>query len=395
MISSAENAMSPAQAELSLPCRIARSVEDLDELAAVWDTFHEDTGQPMLSHAWTRACAAAFADAGQLEVTVVGAPAVAIAPLVRRDDTISRLELLGVDESGEPSDLLAASPSALAELAEALVRTGRPLHLKRVLAASPTVAALRRAYRGRGIVISMPHAAYPWIPLDATWTSPESRLNAGRRSDVRRARRIAAGLGQVEFRVLSPSPSELGPLLEDALRAEAASWKGRRGSALLNDAVTRTFFERYAVAAARQGILRLGFLRIGGRPAAMQLAVESGERFWLLKMGYDESFSRCSPGTLLIVETLRYAAERQLRSYEFLGTTEPWTLMWNPLMRYCVSVRAYPATAQGLAALMLDAGRIGSRKLARLMRGRPGSNGAHNHEQRAESDAEDMVVAAR
>ena len=395
MLSRAEPVVSQAQVELPLARRIARSVEAVDELAAVWDAFREETGHPMLSHAWVRACAAAFAGAGQLEAIVVGAPAIALAPLVRRGDGIPRLDLLGVDETGEPSDLLAASPSALAELAEVLVQTGRPVHLKRIPAASPTVAALRRAYRGRGVVISLPHAAYPWIPLEATGTAPESRLNARRRSDVRRARRIAEGLGPVEFQVLSPSPVELGPLLEEAFRVEAASWKGRRGSAVLDDAPRRTFYERYAFSAAQQGILRLGFLRIGGRAAAMQLAVESGERFWLLKIGYDESFARCSPGTLLMIETLRYAAARRLRSYEFLGTAEPWTLMWTPLMRYCVSLRAYPATAQGLAALMLEAGRIGSRKLARLMGWRRGSNGSRSDEQKAESDAEDMVVTAR
>ena len=395
MISRAEDTLSPAVGELSLRGRVVRSVEALDELAGVWDACGADSGQPMLSHAWMRACATAFAGAAPLEVIVVGSPASAIAPLVRRGDAVSRIELLGVDETGEPSDLLARSPSALADLAEALARTGRSVHLKRIPAASPTVTALRRAYRGRGVVIAMPHASCPWISLDGARTSPESRLNAGRRSDVRRARRVAERLGRVEFRMVSPSPSELGPLLEDALRVEAASWKGRRGSALLDDAARRRFFERYAFSAARQGILRLSFLSIGGRTAAMQLAVESGGRFWLLKIGYDERFARCSPGTLLMVETLRYAAARTLSSFELLGTAEPWTLMWAPLMRDCVSVRAYPATAQGLAALMLEAGRIGWRKLPRLMRRRPGSNGARSHGQNAERDAREMVVTAR
>jgi len=355
---------------LPVTVRVARSVDDLDELSEAWQAFGPGVRQPMLSHAWVRACAAAFAGPGQLAVTVVDTldDAVAMAPLVVRGDTIPQLELLGVDEIGEPSDLFAVTPSALGWLADALVRTGRPLHLKRILAESPTVAALRRAYRGRGLVIALPHAAYPWISLDGGWTCPESRLSARRRSDVRRARRIAERLGSVTSEVIAPEAGEVKRLLGEALKVEAASWKGARGSALLVDPGRRVFFNRYALAAAEQGILRLAFLRIGGRAAAMQLAVESGRRFWLLKIGYDASFSRCSPGTLLMIETLRYAAQRGLHSYEFLGTVEPWTSMWNPRTRPCVSLRAYPATPAGMAALIVELGRITRRKLGGLGR---------------------------
>ena len=140
-------------------------------------------------------------------------------------------------------------------------------------------------------------AGFPWIPLDASWTRPEERLNAGRRSDLRRARRIAERIGPVHVEVLSPSPTDLGRLLREAFAVEAAGWKGRAGTALACDPVRQTFFRRYADAACRRGMLRIGFLRIGDIPVAMQLGVEWGGRFWLLKIGYDEAFSRCSPGS--------------------------------------------------------------------------------------------------
>src|SRR5207244_7317462 len=95
-------------------------------------------------------------------------------------------------------------------------------------------------------------------------------------------------------------------------------------------------------------------LRIGGQAAAMQFAVEQGGALWLLKIGYDEAFARCSPGTLLTADTVRYAAARGLRCYEFLGGIESWTRMWTEHERSCVSVRAYPAAGRGLAALAAD-----------------------------------------
>ena len=344
--------------------RVVRSVAGLDELEEGWEALAGDFRMPMLSHAWVRACATAFARVGNLHLIAVAAPdLVALAPLIRSADVVPRLELLGAEELGEPGDLLAADAPALGSLADALVRTGEPIHLKKIPAESPTVEALRRAYRGRGLVICRPHAPSPWLPLDVSWTRPEERFTARRRSDVRRARRIALEAGPVSVEALSPTPAELSPLLEEAFRVEAAGWKGRLHSAVLNDSGRATFFRRYAHAAAGQGLLRLGFLRIGDRAAAMQIGVVSGGRFWLLEIGYDEAFARCSPGTLLMLEMLRHAADRGLRSYEFLGAAETWTTAWTRLTRPSVSVRAYPATSHGLTALTVDVARFGWRKL--------------------------------
>ena len=109
-------------------------------------------------------------------------------------------------------------------------------------------------------------------------------------------------------------------------------------------------------------MLRIGLLRIGDTPVAMQLGVEWGGRFWLLKIGYDEAFSRCSPGSLLMVEMVRRAAGRGLTSYELLGVSEQWTRMWTRRERPCVSLRAYPATCTGAAALATDLATVGWRR---------------------------------
>ncbi|MCC6521491.1 MAG: GNAT family N-acetyltransferase, partial [Polyangiaceae bacterium] len=116
------------------------------------------------------------------------------------------------------------------------------------------------------------------------------------------------------------------------------------------------FYRRYALAAAREGKLRVAFLRIDERAAATQLAVEWDHGYWLLKIGYRDEFARCSPGSLLVAETIRYAAERGLSHYEFLGSVEAWTRTWTDAERACVSVRVYPYGWAGMAALALDAG---------------------------------------
>jgi CelD/BcsL family acetyltransferase involved in cellulose biosynthesis len=350
--------------------RIIWGRDGLDAVAKTWESLEGQFTMPTQQYIWARTCAATVSL--DSELCVVGArtggQVVAIAALVRHPSRACRLELLGVKETHEPTDLLYSNASSLTILARTLAQLRFPLLLGRLPADSPTLAAIRDAYRGRGLVISRPAHGYPRILLDAGWKDPEQRLNPGRRSDLRRARRIAEKMGPVTCEVLSPTPGELEQLLEEALLVEADGWKGRQGGAMACNQRLGLFYRQYAAVACEKGILRLCFLRVGGQAVAMQFAVESGGGFWLLKIGYREEFARCSPGMLLMLETLRYAAARGLSSFEFLGTVEPWTTMWTTHVRPCVLVRVYPAGLRGMLALLADAGHWGRRRIGRPSR---------------------------
>ncbi|MGA3040919.1 MAG: GNAT family N-acetyltransferase [Bryobacteraceae bacterium] len=331
----------------------------LDRIASAWERLAAN-GNPVSDFAYARAWAAGLDDTQRLRVMLASRPeTVAIAPLV-----INRagwLTMLAA-EMYEMMDFPCADEGALSELARAIVRTGLPLYLQRVPADAPAVAALETAYRGRGVVLRQPAGGSPWIPLDDSWAEPELRLEAGRRSDLRRARRHAEKMGAVETAIINPTLAQLPQLVAEAFQVEAAGWKGAQGTALAADAVRGAFFRRYAEHACAKGILRLCMLRIGGQPAAAQIAIESGSRFDLLRAGYDERFSRCSPGMLLTAESIRYAAGRGLRTYEFNGSVEPWTKIWTRHEHACCSLRAYPFSPRGACALWTDGWRAALRK---------------------------------
>ena len=98
----------------------------------------------------------------------------------------------------------------------------------------------------------------------------------------------------------------------------------------------------------------------------MQMALESLNRYWLFKIGFDESFERCSPGTLLMLHTIGWAANRELEAYELLGNLEPWIAQfWTREQHDCVWVRAYPFNARGAVAFAADAFAALRKRLAR------------------------------
>ncbi len=334
----------------------APSARHLDDIAPFWRALEGTIPSPIQQCLWSESCCATLPLDGRLHFVVVktGSRTGAIAPLVRAKGGLGRLEHLGVSVLREPTDLVFSDPVALKNLANVLVKLGAPLFLDRIPADSPTIAAIQDAYRGSGLVLLRPAHPHPRILLHEGWRQPESQLNSGRRSDLRRATRTAEKIGPLSYQILSPEPSQLAPILEEALEVEAANWRGNEGSAIAQDNVRGPFYRHYAAAACAAGILRVCFLRVGGKAGAMQLALECANGFWLLKIGYREELARCSPGTLLMAETIRYAASRRLASYEFLGNADNWTRVWTSDEMPTVTIRAYPFRVTGVAALTVD-----------------------------------------
>jgi CelD/BcsL family acetyltransferase involved in cellulose biosynthesis len=335
-----------------------RWLDEVDALEEAWRTLGKGIDSPLAQFIWTRACLCAFAEDSAPHIVAArrGARVLALAPLVkRRLHGVRRLFLAGVSDLYEPADLVWTDSRALERVAASLARGGTPLVFERMPADSLSLPTLKRAYRGRAIVITRSQATCPYIALDESWLEPEAHLNSGRRSDLRRARRKAEQLGHVTTEIHTPDLNELSELLDRSIEVEAKSWKGEAGTALAHDVHRAVFYRQYAEAASAEGILRICFLRIGDRVAAMQLALEHGGGFWLLKVGYDPRFSQCSPGLLLMRDTIRYAVEAGLTSYEFLGRAEAWTRVWTPSEHPCVSLRVYPLGVRGLTALAADA----------------------------------------
>ncbi|QDT55625.1 Proline dehydrogenase 1 [Caulifigura coniformis] len=346
------------------------SLESVERYAESWRELCDLHAGPMEQLEWVDAC---LHGGPRPQIVAISETSYlrAFAPLARVSRRgILSLEMIGVGDHFEPMDFVASDGAALQTLCAAVRSQNVAIRLGRLPQGSPTIPALRQAFGRRAVIRVSAQAAAPWIAMDDSWQSPETHLNSGRRSDLRRARKRADEVGTVTIQIVCPDLPQLPALLDEAFAVEERSWKGDEETSLVRDADRGAFFRRYTNAACRQGTLRICFLRINGQAVAMQIAVQQSRRFWLLKVGYDASFSRCSPGMLLTRETIAYAASRKLLTYEFLGTCEAWTSVWTDRRRECVELTAYPFTPLGLAALVADGGAsllARSRKAARRL----------------------------
>src|ERR1039457_6700338 len=121
--------------------RRVRILEKIDGLAAMektWTDLETSAWLPMQQFIWAEACAQVHTQEGELRILVLeeGEDIVAIAPLVHRKGS-SHLEILGVPQLSEPTDVVFARSDVLASLASALVALKMPLLLRRLPGDSP------------------------------------------------------------------------------------------------------------------------------------------------------------------------------------------------------------------------------------------------------------------
>ncbi len=346
-----------ATVELTEKIEILREKSSVAGLVPGWARLASESGTTPTQDANWSIAGAESVDAGRpLSIVVVGdveRPR-AVAPLVRRG---AQFELLGAEMLREPTELLAEDDDALRELAKGIASLRTPVLLHRLPAASPSIRALKHAFRPFGFVVARDSYGHGVIWLSDEWTQPEGRLSKRRASDLRRARRRAEGHGEVEVELLTPAVGDVDGLLDEAFAIEARSWKGREGTALAR---------RHRARRLLSGLLQLGCRARGPAdrlPADRQHAsrnaggVEWGSRLWLLKIGHDESANRCSPGMLLLLEVVRAAATEGLEAVQLFGGIEPWTSMWTEDVDECATVAAYPPGPGSLSAAL---GHIGA-----------------------------------
>jgi CelD/BcsL family acetyltransferase involved in cellulose biosynthesis len=334
---------------------VVRSYRALEALGAEWDVLAAPRLLPMLSHAWVLACAETLYREDDLHVVTVRVDGVlvAVAPMiVRRSAGVEHLGLIGSSFLFEPSGLLYDSDDSLRMLVRAIVGAGKPVVLSRIPSQSPIIPEFKAGHR---LVIAKMVVGTLGVPISSDWDDYIAHLSSRRRYDMRRARRRAEEAGKLTVRVYSPRPEQVEEMFEAFVRIESSGWKARNGSSLSYRHHLRRFFLRYATRASQLGILRFSFLHIDEEPIAAQYSVEYLNRLWVLKIGYNEAWSRCSPGWQLLAETMHHAFDRKLESYEFLGSEEHWLHGWEAERTQLSTLACYPITLMGAYGLAADA----------------------------------------
>jgi CelD/BcsL family acetyltransferase involved in cellulose biosynthesis len=288
---------------------------------------------------------------------------------------VAKLYALG-HETTEPQAFLYTDEAALQALTESILRHRLPLVMPRLRADGPELRAFAAVTGWRRVWFTdARNSAVASLPLNCDIATLESRMSGAERSNLRRRRKMVEreGGAALSMDVIVPTRADVHRHLRVVYEVEAKSWKSRTGTAILCDPPLERFCTDYGAKAADLGILRILILRVGSKPIAAAMALQYARRLWVLKQGYDEAWAPCAPSILLGHDTIRYACEQGLASYEFLGSAEKFQTRWPIALTAYSRARFYPFSLLSLVALGIDAVGMPLNKLWRRRRTKSGS----------------------
>jgi len=346
--------VSSTDADAKLTTKIYRRLDELKDIADRWDDLVWGTGQPpALSYAWVAsnlewgqlrdrdwACFAAF-DRDQLvgvlpvmfeKQVIAGRPrSLVTAP---RDPHTPVAGL--VTEPGRESEVAAAIVMAI----RAEVPDGFGMEFIQV-PSSCGFAAITRPRLGDSILLKTNGGSASYLPTCGRIDDVYGSLSRNVRRRLKKDRKKLGELPDVVFEFLI-GKAATPDLLERFATVEAAGWKGRSASAIISSDRLMGFYRALVERLYHRGALEWHFLSSGGRTIAGHLVIRSGQTLTLKKIGYDEAFSRCSPGVMLLEEAIKRAFAREDVYGIDLVTDRAWHDNWPVEKRPYFDVWLYP-----------------------------------------------------
>ena len=306
--------------------------------APEWNALAATQRSPFLTVEWLTAWWDSFGDGEPEVLTIRENGTLRAAALLGRDGT--RLTAPANDHSGD-WDALAADDDARSRVWEQVARLGMPKLALPAMHEAVAERLARQVLRPAGYrVVAERGPESPYLDLPGTYDDLLASKSRNFRSQLGRRRRGLEREGELVFRTTRGGP-DLDRDLDEMLRVEAAGWKSSEGTAILSDSRTQRLYRSFAHAAAERGWLRLHLLEIDGRAIAADYSCVFAGGEFLFKTGFDEEWSRLSPGLVLRGEVLRRAIEEGLGFYDFLGGPDHYKLRWTDELRTRVTLRAF------------------------------------------------------
>jgi CelD/BcsL family acetyltransferase involved in cellulose biosynthesis len=212
----------------------------------------------------------------------------------------------------------------------------------------PNLAACERAARSlRRPAIARVIQRSPYVEVArADWDEYRRSLDRKARKEIERCRRRLDEQGSVDVE-LADGRADLERLLDEGFQLEGSGWKHDRRSAITSHVTTHRFYSEVARWAAARESLLLAFLRLNGKAIAFDLCLKSNGVVYVLKGGFDPEFRKLGPGKVLTYESLCWAFDQGVSSYELLGDDDPYKLIWTQSVRERVRFQAFSRSLRG------------------------------------------------
>lgn len=236
------------------------------------------------------------------------------------------------DEFTHSGDILLSVEHAEMALSALLQEVWReqPGHLELLLPAVRQTSPLWKA-TAAGLPIHMAmtgrRCRYSKIDVAAGEKAYLDSLGSLKRN-LRRYRKKLEERGPVSVEILTGLAAKPS-FIQEFLELEASGWKGRNGSAILQQPKDVAFYTALIQNFAARGRLEWHVIRVADRVIAAGMGLRCGASLALPLIAFDETYSDCTPGTLLTGEVNAQAFSRgELIELNHLSEAA-WHRSWN------------------------------------------------------------------
>ena len=185
----------------------------------------------------------------------------------------------------------------------------------------------------------------------------EFKLPKKVRRRIRNARNRLTSTGEPKFEMVT-NVEDVAAVFEEFTNLEATGWKVQaahgkadynHGQAIILDNSKHIFFKDMVGAFSKQGFAQCYRLSLDGQPIAALISVNIYGTSFLLKMAYDNDYSRLSPGALLFEHVLQHNQQNKEVAKVILLSNFDWMRPWHPEKQAYVSFRYFENPIMGLS----------------------------------------------
>ncbi len=347
------------------------TVEDFAGLAAhapAWDklALEADQQMPMLSYAWVVSalehhlrpndkwtCLFAYDDQNLVGVLPLVAEQGSAPGVGRvRLRTLFNWHILTGDLLIKPGYEITAIPAmlnGLKKVSPAYVS----LKLNRLSDTSPLLKASKTGING---FLSLSHLSGTgsYINVSGTFDNFISALDTKFLRNLRRLDRKIQEIPDLQF-VFCNKREDVDICFDKFCHAEKASWKGKKGTAIIQSHALKEFYHSLIKRLAERGWLEWYFFTSGEKTIAAMLALRFNRKLVIYKIGFDEAYASYSPGNKLLEKMINKSfSSGEIDEIDCL-TTYPWNLNWNMSLRAYHDLTIFPIRPIALLTAYLPA----------------------------------------
>lgn len=188
--------------------------------------------------------------------------------------------------------------------------------------------------------IRRPNRIGRYLPVTGNQDNYQASLSKNFRNNQKKSSNKLEKLSDVRFEFLVGENTDPAYLTEYC-DVEMASWKGREGTAIKCSEKMTAFYTSLTKRLSDAGWLEWHILRAEGHAIAINLAIKFHNGIILWKLGYDDAYAKCSPGSMLFQKLLdRVFTIDDIKEINLL-TDANWYDNWNMENREYQEIRFY------------------------------------------------------